>query len=176
MVASLLFAFCRLVLGFVFALSLIGKLRNIQAFRQTILTFRLLPEWLVGTATWLFLGSEFLVVLGSILGNEFLFPTFLLAALLLLLFSGAMASVLVRQIRTSCNCFGKSDKPVAVTDLWRNGGLLCCALGGCALLFWLPQAHDQLTIVAWFLAGVAAIVFVAFWLYLGDLVALFQFP
>ena len=174
MVASLLLAFCRLVLGFVFTLSLIGKLRNIQAFRQTILTFRLLPDQFVGGATYLFLGSELLVVLGSILGNRFLFPTFLLAALLLLLFSGAMASVLVRQIRTSCNCFGKSDKPVAVTDLWRNGGLLCCALGGGVLLFWSPQGHDQLTIMAWFLAGAAALVFVAFWLYLGDLVALFQ--
>lgn len=158
MVTSLLLAFCRLVLGFVFVLSLGGKLRNVRAFRQTILTFRLLPEWLVGTATLLFLGSEFLVVLGSILGGRFLFPTFLLAALLLILFSAAIASVLVRQIRTSCHCFGKSSKPVAVADLWRNSGLLCCALGGCVLLFWSPQEHDQFTIVAWFLAGAAAMV------------------
>lgn len=174
MVASLLLAFCRLALGFVFALSLLGKLRNVQAFRQTIRAFQLLPDWSVGTAMLLFLGSEFLVVLGSILGNRFLFPTFLLATLLLILFSAAMTSVLVRRIQTSCNCFGKSDKAVAVTDLWRNGGLLCCALGGGVLLSWFPQTHDQLTIVAWFLAGAAAMIFVALWLSLRDLVALFH--
>jgi hypothetical protein len=176
MVAPLLLAFCRLVLGFVFALSLLGKLRNVQKFRQTILNFRQLPDWLVGGATPLFLGCEFLVVLGIMLGGMFLFPTFLLAALLLILFSGAMASVLVRQIRTACDCFGKSDKPVSVEDLWRNGGFLCCALGGCVFLRWSPQEYDHLTLVGWFLAGAAATVFVALWLYIGDLVALFQSP
>jgi hypothetical protein len=172
--ALLLLAFCRIVLGFVFALSLIGKLRNVEAFRQTMLNFRLLPDWLIGVATYLFLGSELLVVLGTILGDRFLFPTFLLAALLLILFSGAMALVLVRQMRLSCNCFGKSDKPVSVEDLWRNGGFLCCALGGCVFLFWSPQEHNHLTIVAWFLAGATATVFVALWLFVGDLVALFK--
>jgi uncharacterized membrane protein YphA (DoxX/SURF4 family) len=176
MVASLLFAFCRLVLGFVFALSLVGKLRHVQTFRQTILTFRLLPDRLVGIATWFFLGSEFLVVLGIMLGGLFLLPAFLLATLLLILFSVAMASVLVRQVHTPCSCFGKSDKPVSVADLWRNGGFLCCALGGCVLLFWPPQEYDHLTLAVWFLAGAAAIVFVALELSLGDLVALFKSP
>ncbi len=34
MVASLLLAFCRVVLGFVFALAFVGKLRDIGAFQQ----------------------------------------------------------------------------------------------------------------------------------------------
>lgn len=173
MVASLLFAFCRLVLGFVFALSLVGKLRHVQTFRQTILTFRLLPDQLVRIATWFFLGCELLVVLGSMLGEVFLLPTFLLAAFLLLLFSAAMASVLVRQMRTPCSCFGKSDKPISVADLWRNGGFLCCALGGCALALQPTQEYGHLTLAVWFLAGVAASVFVALGLFLGDLIALF---
>jgi len=176
MVVSLLLVWCRLVLGMVFALSLIGKLRDIQAFRQAIRNFRLLPGGMIGIVSMLILGGELLVVLGITLGGRWLFPAFLLAMLVLIVFSAAMASVLARQIQTTCQCFGTSDKLVTVSDLWRNGGFLCCALSGCALTLWSPLEHTTLTMMAWFLAGVTATIFVAVWLRIGDVVALFQSP
>jgi hypothetical protein len=175
-VTSLLLAWCRLVLGGVFALSLVGKLRNIRAFRQAIANFRLLPEGLIGLASVLVVGGEFLIVMGSTLGDRWLFPTFLLAALVLVVFSGAMASVLVRQIRTTCQCFGASDKPVGKADLWRNSGVVLCALGGCALLLWSPSEHTHLPMLAWFLTAMLSAAFVALWFRIGDLMALFQMP
>ncbi|GHO45980.1 MauE/DoxX family redox-associated membrane protein [Ktedonospora formicarum] len=177
MVASFLLAFCRLVLSFVFALSFVGKLRDVRGLRQTILNFHILPHWLnwlSGVITFFVLVSELLVIMGGVLGGMFLLPTFVFAAFLLILFSGTLMSVLVRQVHTSCNCFGKSDKPVSVGDLWRNGGLLCCALGGSALFFWSQQEQASLPWAAWFLAGGAGIVFVALLFSIGDLIALFQ--
>lgn len=171
-----LLAFCRVVLGLVFALSLGGKCRDVQSFRQSIIDFHVIPPWLSGSLALLCLGGEGAVLLGMIVGQTLLLPAFALAALLLLCFSGAIASVLVRNLRTACHCFGKSDKPVSVEDLWRNGGFLCCALGGCIFCFWSPQGQGHLTLAAWFLVGATATVFVALGLFLGDLVALFKSP
>jgi hypothetical protein len=175
MAVSFLLAFCRLVLGFVFALSWTGKLRDVRRFRQTILRFRLLPPWLSGITTLLILGAELLVVVGTVLGAGFLLPTFLLAALLLLLFSGAIVSVLVRRLHMSCTCFGMSDKPIAAGDLWRNSGFLCCALFGSAFLLWSHLAEQSsLSMVVWLLVGGAAAVFVLIGLSVGDIMALFK--
>jgi hypothetical protein len=174
MAVSFLLAFCRLVLGFVFALSWTGKLRDVRRFRQTILRFRLLPPWLSGITTLLILGAELLVVVGTVMGTGLLLPTFLLAALLLLLFSGAIASVLVRRLHTSCTCFGMSDKPIAAGDLWRNSGFLCCALFGSAFLLWSHSEQSSLSMAVWLLVGGAAAVFVLIGLSVGDIMALFK--
>src|SRR5689334_14077152 len=109
MVASFLLAFCRLVLSFVFVLSLVGKLRDVRGLRQTILNFHILPHWLnwfSGVITCFVLVSELLVIIGGVLGGIFLLPTFVFAAFLLILFSSTLVSVLIRQVHTSCNCFG----------------------------------------------------------------------
>jgi hypothetical protein len=159
----------------VFALSVGGKCRDLRGFRQSIINFQLIPNWLSGVLAFLCLGGECAVLVGIIVGSELLLPAFLLAGLLLFLFSGAMASVLVRNLRTSCHCFGKSDHPVSVGDIWRNTGFLCCVLGGCAILLWSQHAQNNPEVLIWLPSGGVAVVFVLIWLQLSEIVALFRY-
>ncbi len=121
-------AFCRCAIGFVFLLSFVSKGRDIVQFQQSIARFRLLSKNLSNIAAILFLGSELAVVLCLLLGGELLLVGFALAFLALLVFTIALFSVLIRKLHISCNCFGASDQPVTVTDVWRNIGLIICGL------------------------------------------------
>jgi hypothetical protein len=47
---------------------------------------------------------------------------------LLLLFSGAMLSVLWRGMQVDCSCFGAQDRPISRLDLLRNAALLICTI------------------------------------------------
>src|SRR5690348_3348391 len=121
-----LLAFCRVVIGLVFAISSLGKARDLAQFQEAIAGFRLLSRRMSNLAAFLFLGGECTVVALMVIGGPFLFPGFALAILLLLLFCTALASVLIRRIQTACNCFGSTRKPVTRVDIWRNLGFLLC--------------------------------------------------
>ncbi|HET8844895.1 MAG TPA: MauE/DoxX family redox-associated membrane protein [Ktedonobacteraceae bacterium] len=172
MIAWYLLVFCRITIGLVFVLSFGGKVRNISEFQETILRFHLLPRRLSKAAALLFLGSELAVVVGMIAGGSFLFPAFVLAFLLLLLFSCAMISVLMRGLSTSCNCFGTSQKPVTATDIWRNVGFLLCASGGAIAALWTQNISLNPTFSLWLLAALGAGVFVLIWIQLGEITRL----
>lgn len=169
-----LLAFCRIAIGLVFTLSAAGKILNLSQFARTIAQFRMLPTRLVAHAAPLFLGGELAVALLMIVGGAVLWCGFALALFLLLLFSLALGSALVRKIRTSCNCFGTTIKTVSSLDLWRNAGLILCALGGLGSLAVLQSQQVNLTLVQWGAMGLAALLFVAVWLQLGEIVELFR--
>lgn len=169
-----LLAFCRVTIGLIFAISSITKARDIAQFQQAIVGFRLLSRRLSNSAAILFLCGECAVVLLIVIGGPFLLPGFVLAILLLLIFCAALASVLIRKMQTSCNCFGSSKKPVTFVDLWRNAGFLLCAGGGCEALLWLRGAQESLQWVAWLLIALGASVFVMIWVQLGEIVQLFH--
>ncbi len=169
-----LLAFCRAVVGLVFALSSVSKVVNLAQFKQTISSFNLLPSWLSSIAAVLFLYGEFAVVLLVILGGPLLTIGFSLAILLLLLFCIALVSVLVRRIRTSCNCFGPSAKLVSRSDVWRNIGFMLCALGGWEGLGLTKNAQGNLGLFEWILTGLGAGAFVVLWTQLGEIVQLFH--
>jgi len=171
--ALYLLAFCRVVIGLVFIVSSISKALNISKFRQTIISFGLLPRSLTGIAAILFLCCEFAVAGLAAIGGEFLLPSFLLAIILLLIFCGALASVLVRRLRTPCNCFGSSEKPISIGDVWRNVGFILCALGGCVALTWTQRTSERLGVVEWLLTALGAGVFVAIWIQLREIAQLF---
>lgn len=174
MIASYMIAFCRFAIGFAFAWSFLGKLRDMPSFVTAIERFRLLPKVLHKPAAWGFLAGELAIVLALLAGGPFVAWGFLLAALLLLAFCAALASVLLRKIDTSCNCFGASQKPVSPWDLLRNAGLIACALGGCGLQFSRGSVLVALGWLDWGLAAVAALIFVAVWVQVAEIVALFQ--
>src|SRR5579885_845280 len=155
-----LLTFCRVAVGFVFAVSSGGKVLKIQEFQRAILRFRLLPARLTAPAAFWFLCSEIAVVLLMIVGGPLLLPGFALALLLLTLFSGALLSVLARGISTSCNCFGPDQREVSFADLWRNLGFFLCALGGCTIVVWVQKIREELNVIEWILTTVAAVVFV----------------
>jgi hypothetical protein len=146
--------FCRLVLVFVFGLSLAGKLADRGHFTSTIGAFGLLPARLHQAAAALILAGEFAAL--GLLAGGWLRIGFALAGLLLILFTVALASVLRRGIQTPCNCFGPSEKLVSPTDLWRNAGLICCAAGGCWAAWGLQGNGYRLTIAEWALFVIAA--------------------
>ena len=183
MIISYGVVFCRLVIGLVFALSFIGKVRDIPTFEQTIRRFKLLPGWLSRATALVFLGGEAAVVVAMLphprLLSQFwerkvITGGFLLAALMLLAFCAALASVLIRKIYTSCNCFGASEKPVSPYDMVRNVGFIVCALGGCGMQAGGPGSLAALGVLEWGLAGIAAAVFVALWVPVGEIVALLR--
>lgn len=174
LVAWYIVAFCRVVTGLVFAFSGLSKARDLSRFRKAILGFELLPHYMSGLAALLFLGGEFGVVLLLAIGGSFLFAGFVLAALLLLIFCSALASALVRKLHISCNCFGASQKPVTVMDIWRNVGFLLCATGGCALLSWIQGRRESLGGLEWLLIGLGAGAFVLVWTQLEDIAQLFR--
>lgn len=120
----------RMVVAFTFAISLVGKVRNLSSFEEAISRFEILPKWLDRSAAILFLSAELVVVILLLIGGKLLWLGFALAFFLLLVFSVALTSVIMRQIRTECNCFGSSNGIISPVHLWRNGGLLLCALTG----------------------------------------------
>jgi uncharacterized membrane protein YphA (DoxX/SURF4 family) len=166
-------AFCRVVIGLVFLFSSVGKLRNIPQFQQTIINFHLLPANMSRLAALLFVTAECIVVLLMVPGGEFRLPGFLLALLLLLLFSGALISVLVRQIHTSCNCFGNSEKSVTQADIWRNAVFILCAMEGSFLTLG-RSGPEQLEVLVWLLIGGIALIFVLMASFLDDIVQLIR--
>jgi hypothetical protein len=166
-------AFCRVALGLTFFLALVGKLRHIRSFHQTLVSFRLLPAKLTTLAATLVLGSEAGVVICMLLGSILLLAGFLLAAMLLLAFSGVLAVGIARKQRLSCQCFGATSEQVSPVDLWRNAGLLLCAGGGCGVQIWLAQGQP-LDPITWLLVTCIAIAFVLLWTQLNTIVRLFR--
>ncbi len=167
-------AFCRIVIGVVFAWSFAGKVRDVPAFARTISRFRLLPGRLQRPAAVACLGSELAVAGAMLLGGGLLEWGFLLAALMLAVLCIALASVLMRKIRTSCNCFGASDRPVSPYDLVRNAGFIACAFGGYSLYAAAPGRLTAPGVLEWGLAGVVAAVFVVVWVQVGEIVQLYR--
>lgn len=174
MVSLYVLAFCRIAIGLLFAVSSISKMLNIAQFRQTIWNFHILPGKFSGIAAWLFLCCEVAVVVLVAVGGFFLVPGFFLAFFLLLLFCIALMSVVARKIRTSCNCFGVSAKPVSLFDVWRNLGFLLCALVGVAAQVWTKENRGSFSPVEWILTGLGAVVFVVIWIQLAEIVQLFR--
>lgn len=173
-VSLYLLNFCRIAIGLVFVVSSVSKVLDLVQFRQTIRNFHILPEWLSGIATLLFLCSEFAVVALVIIGGPLLTLGFSLAIFLLLLYCIVLVSTLVRRIRTSCNCFGTSVTQVSQTDVWRNVGLLLCALSGYGTIAWTRDAQWNLSLLDSMFTGLGAIAFVVLWTHLGEIVQLFR--
>jgi hypothetical protein len=176
-------AFCRLVIGLTFAFSFASKVRDIPLFVQTIQRFKLLPGWLNRAAALAFLCSEAIVVvavlphsilLSKVLEKRVVTGGFILAALMLIIFCAALASVLMRKIHTSCNCFGASEKQVSTYDIVRNLGFFLCALSGCGVQIGRQTGLAVLGVLDWGLACIAAAVFISLWVNIGEIVAIMR--
>jgi hypothetical protein len=169
-IITFLSAFCRCAIGFVFLISFGSKVRDIAQFQHSVAAFRLLSRKVSNLASIFFLGGELAVALCLLIGGVLLLPGFILAILLLLAFSTALVSVLARKLQIPCNCFGASDQPVAVADVWRNVGLIMCALAGWGTTSWAQIRVQRLSIGEWFLAGISALLLSLLWLQLHTIV------
>jgi len=174
MLPAYVLTFCRIAIGLVFTVSFVGKARNVAAFEQSIARFEMLPRWLEKRVAPLFLVAEFGVVALMVGGGDFLVIGFALGTSLLLVFSIAIASVLVRKIRSSCNCFGSDETPVSVHDVWRNAAFILCALGGMGALAVSSPRQNNADSGMWLFAGLSAVVFVVVCIQLREIVHLIR--
>lgn len=164
--------FCRMAISLIFALSCTSKLRQFAHFQLTIIKFHLMPLHLVRVAALLFVSSEGLIVILLAGGGPLVDVGFVLALCLLILFTTALGSVLVRRLKVACQCFGSSDKDVSSIDLWRNAGLLLCTTAG--FITTVLSSSSTLTLVSYILLALMALVFVIVWVQLHEVVQLFQ--
>jgi len=119
----------RLFLGMVFLVASIDKLADPAAFAASIGNYRLLPDsLLLFAATWL-PWVELLCALGLIFG-VLLRGASLLTLAMLLVFTLAVISGLLRGLDISCGCFTQ-DPAVASVGWWKvaeNFGLIILAV------------------------------------------------
>jgi len=173
MIETFVSIFSRMVIGLVFILSFMGKVRDISSFQKAINNFKLTPEWASPFLALLFLVGEFSVTLAMIVGGHFLSWGFILAGLMLLAFSISLLSVIVRKIDTSCNCFGysKNDR-VSSYEIYRNVCLILCTLIG----YFIPVPERiHFSSLIYVLPILSALIFVIFILNLKTVIELFMF-
>lgn len=172
--ALYLLTFCRVVICLTFAVSSFSKTLNVPKFKQTVISFNLLPRRLSGIIAILFIFCEYIVTGLIFIGGKLLLPGFLLAILLLLIFCSALAFVLLKRLSVPCNCFGSSEKPDTFSDIWRNIGFILCALVGCIVFVWSQHIAEHLGIGEGIITGVGAVVFVVIWIQLDEIVQIFR--
>lgn len=166
--------FCRVTIGLVFLISFLTKARNLLAFQSTIISFNILPRQMSASVALFFLAAEFITALLMLVGGSFLPFSFALAIFLLLAFSLALTSVLVRNVQTSCNCFGPTEKAVSRYDLVRNTGFILCALIGLWTTTWSGSLLGDLNLVGLVLAGLCAAIYIGVCMNLREVVQLFR--
>lgn len=170
---SHLLIFFRFVMGYVFVFSLAGKFKNIPSFVQTITNFRFFPSKFSKPIAYIILIGEVSVVLAMLIGKNLLLWGFLITSLMFLAFSIALSSVIVRNIKTSCNCFGPDEKDVNVGHVVRSFGFMICGIGGVSMTFhqYSLVQPDLLLIVT---MGIISIAYVVIWMNASDIFKLFQ--
>ncbi|MEV3921291.1 MauE/DoxX family redox-associated membrane protein [Actinomadura coerulea] len=157
---------CACLVGLVFAVSAVSKLRDFEGFAGSVPA--LVPAW-PGRARLLAIATTALEALvPPLLIAPVTAPAgFGVAAVLLTAFTAAIAAAVRRGRRTACRCFGPSSVPLGPRHLVRNGVLLTCAVLGALSPGGLPPAGGVAVAAAAGLAGAVLIVS------LDDIVELF---
>lgn len=160
-------AFCKILIGLLFAASAAGKVKSPQAFVHAVGGFRLVPRSWTAPAAFLIVTAELGISGLVLLGGPLLIPGLALAGAFLLVFTAALASVLTRRLQTPCHCLGASGRQVAIHHLWRNLGFMAVAGIGLWASVAKPEAPPNL--VDWALAALAAAALLLVSVYLDDL-------
>lgn len=120
---------CRLCLGLVFLASVFGKLRGRENFAEFVrATGELAPPLPKRPAATAVVAAEVAVV--ALLCSPWATTGFLVAAGLLLAFTIAVVTAIVRGRRVRCQCFGNSPAPVSWFQVARNALLSFVAAAG----------------------------------------------
>lgn len=118
------------ILGLTFLASATGKLRDLTAFTAAVEDFDLIPRRWARAAAFAVVTAELALVATMGVGGPLLMPGFAVAAVVLVLFTGVLASTLRRRRVVSCNCFGAATAKVSGYDIVRNAGLIAVAVAG----------------------------------------------
>jgi hypothetical protein len=113
--------FCQITIFLIFSSSLFNKFRDLTSFENTIIDLQLVPHQATRLVTYLVTFAEFTVIFLLLLSNTWSSYGLILAFVLLVAFTLALATALYRGIDTSCNCFNKNDRSlISISDLVRN--------------------------------------------------------
>ena len=125
---------CRMAVGFVFAFAVVGKAKNLHAFRDSVQQLTgLRPRQAALVAPAVMVG-EALVAASMVIGSRSAGLGFGSALLLLGAFTAVLALALRRERQVSCACFGGRRRAVSRLDLIRNLGVGVPAIAGLVLL------------------------------------------
>ncbi len=129
MVAEAVLLVVRLVVGGMFLVALVAKLRDLPSFRSAVRGFRVVPRHLERPVAVAVLGAEAAVVL-LLLVRATAVLGLALAAVLLVAFATGMARVVARGDRVPCGCFGRSAAPIGRAHVVRNALLATASAAG----------------------------------------------
>lgn len=155
-----LLALCRFILGLTFLVSFYRKATDFEEFEYSFDGFQIVPTNLIRPAAYLVLASELALLGLLILGGDWLIVAFPTALMMLLIFTLAMLSVVVRKIENPCSCFGATDNLISGYDVLRNIGFMLWAGIGWDLV----GEPQTLPIGEWLLIGLTAAGFVIVWI------------
>jgi hypothetical protein len=163
---------CRVLLGTVFAVALVGKVWGTgawQAFTASLSDLARVPRRLRPVVAAAILLCEATVL--ALLAVPWTVVAGLgLAAVLLAVFTAALGAAVRRGVREPCRCFGAGAAPLSRVHVVRNGLLTTIAATGTAAAFAGPNPAEPAGLLVAALVGatVAAVL-----LRLDDIVALF---
>jgi hypothetical protein len=156
--------FARGLIFTLFLVSVFPKIQHVAAFENTISSFKLLPRLLIKLAAWVFIFLELATVIVLLVGGEVLIFGFLIGIFTLLVFTGALITVLLRGMQMHCNCFGKTNHNVSIKDVMRNVFIISIGLLGVFYLFSGGNQPAQLStsvkIILGLMAGNFALIFI----------------
>lgn len=116
------------IVGLTLLVAGVAKITDRAAFRETLMTMRVLPRPAV-PATSVVLPLIEILLAGMLLLGVAVRVAAATAALLFLIFTAMIANVLMRHQRVPCACFGSgSREPLRRTALARNAALFACSL------------------------------------------------
>src|SRR5262245_30066038 len=121
---------CQAVVAITFVAAAVGKLRDRTEFRRTLTAALGLPWSRTGAPAIAVAVAEAVTALAVVA-----LPAvgLALAALLLVAFTAVLVSMIRRQVRVPCRCFGASNRPPGAVHLVRNAILFAVAATGTAL-------------------------------------------
>lgn len=168
-----LIIFFRSAFGILFAYSFVMKLKDVNQFSKAISNFKLLPpRWCLSVAS-LFLVSELAVVILMVIGGEWLSLAFGLGLFLLTIFTVALVSVLVREVQTTCNCFGTGENLVSRYEVWRNVVFILCSLVGWKTSTMIQVYEQPVRLIELTVLGFLGAIFILLLLHLSEIKELF---
>ncbi|MFE9580997.1 MauE/DoxX family redox-associated membrane protein [Nocardia sp. NPDC006044] len=149
---------CRYLLGGVFLVSLVGKLRSRAAYSEFVAATGALLGVVDRTARWAAratVAAE-VVIVCALIAEPVARAGLGLAALLLGCFTVALTRALRRGSTTPCRCFGASTTPIRVEHAMRSAVLGSIALGGLLIDLTLATHRYELAGIAVSVPAVAA--------------------
>ena len=118
---------CRVILGALFLFAGVTKAYDPANFATEIQNYQLVP-WVAGVLLALFLPWVEIVAGSSLLLRRFERGALLLMSAMLVVFSAALISAMVRGLSIDCGCFGRAIPSTGtVWPLIRNVGLMVLA-------------------------------------------------